>query len=139
MSNLLDLIGPLTLLDFFMVFFAVLSIGCVIMFSSHHVWSDDRDIILNVQCALCIPLLILYWGPYVRYIPFEYPEWFMELTSTNMVVDTAAMIVWVICTTIMLILDRRHHSKDSKAGIHRTPKERNEKTEYQKVADGYNR
>jgi hypothetical protein len=56
-----------------------------------------------------------------------------------MVVDTAAMIVWVICTAIMLILDRRHHSKDSKAGIHRTPKERNEKTEYQKVADGYNR
>ena len=139
MSNLLDFIGPLTLLDFFMVFFAVLSIGCVIMFSSHHVWSDDRDIILNVQCVLCIPLLILYWSPYVRYIPFEYPEWFVELTSRNMLVDTAAMIVWVICTAIMLILDRRHHSKDSKAGIHRAPQGRNEKTEYQKVADGYNR
>ncbi len=139
MNSLLDLIGPLVLLDYVIAALAILSFGCMILFSSHHVWSEKRDTILEVQRILLLLQLILYWLPFLKFIPYEYPKWFVGLVFTNRIVDTAAMVVGIICVVVMLRLDNKHYSKDSKAGIHRAPKERNEKTEYQKVADGYNR
>jgi len=130
---------PLTLPNYIMAVIAFLSLGCLILFADHSAWSEGRELIMRIQTALGFPLFTIYFIPYLKYLPYECPEWIMEWVSSNMAVNLAAVVVWCLCAWIMLKLDDRHFLKDSKAGIHRGQRERNEKMEYQKKADGYNR